>query len=35
MAKRATLKEVARKAGVSLGMAGRVLGKYGSYSRAT
>jgi LacI family transcriptional regulator, galactose operon repressor len=35
MKKRATLKEVARKAGVSLGMAGRVLGNYGSYSKAT
>jgi len=33
--KRATLKEVARKAGVSLGMAGRVLGNYGSFSKAT
>ncbi len=35
MRKRATLKEVAQKAGVSLGMAGRVLGNYGSYSKAT
>jgi len=33
--KRATLKEVALKAGVSLGMAGRVLGNYGSFSKAT
>jgi LacI family transcriptional regulator len=35
MAKRATLKEVALKAGVSSGMAGRVLGNYGSFSTAT
>src|SRR5690606_23789804 len=30
-----TLKEVAKAAGVSLGMASRVLGEYGSYSEAT
>jgi LacI family transcriptional regulator len=35
MARRSTLKQVAEKAGVSLGMAGRVLGNYGSYSDAT
>jgi len=35
MGQRATLKQVAEKAGVSLGMAGRVLGKYGSSSDAT
>lgn len=35
MARRPTLKHVAEKAGVSLGMAGRVLGNYGSYSEAT
>jgi DNA-binding LacI/PurR family transcriptional regulator len=35
MAGRATLKQVAKKAGVSLGMAGRVLGNYGSYSKTT
>lgn len=35
MAARPTLKDVARKAGLSAGMAGRVLGKYGSYSEAT
>jgi LacI family transcriptional regulator len=35
MAKRPTLKQVAEKAGVSLGMAGRVLGNYGSFSEAT
>ena len=35
MAKRPTLKDVAEKAGVSLGMAGRVLGNYGSFSDAT
>jgi LacI family transcriptional regulator len=33
--KRVTLKEVAGFAGVSVGMAGRVLGSYGSYSDAT
>jgi LacI family transcriptional regulator len=32
MSKKPTLKEVAEKAGVSLGMAGRVLGNYGSFS---
>ena len=35
MAKRATLKDVAARAGVSQGMAGRVLGNYGSYSKDT
>jgi LacI family transcriptional regulator len=35
MARRPTLKEVAVKAGVSLGMAGRVLGNYGSFSNST
>ena len=35
MAERPTLKDVARKAGVSTGMAGRVLGNYGSYSEKT
>ncbi len=35
MADRATLKDVAARAGVSAGMAGRVLGNYGSYSEAT
>jgi len=35
MARRPTLKQVAEKAGVSLGMAGRVLGNYGSFSEAT
>jgi LacI family transcriptional regulator len=35
MARRPTLKQVAEKAGVSLGMAGRVLGNYGSFSDAT
>ncbi len=35
MAGRPTLKDVARRAGVSTGMAGRVLGRYGSYSDAT
>jgi LacI family transcriptional regulator len=35
MAQRSTLKQVAEKAGVSLGMAGRVLGNYGSFSDAT
>ncbi len=35
MAKRATLRDVALKAGVSNGMAGRVLGNYGSFSKAT
>ena len=35
MAQRSTLKQVAEKAGVSLGMAGRVLGNYGSFSEAT
>ncbi|MHA1548951.1 MAG: LacI family DNA-binding transcriptional regulator, partial [Alphaproteobacteria bacterium] len=34
-AKPATLKNVAKEAGVSLGMASRVLGKYGSYSERT
>ncbi|NQT58342.1 MAG: LacI family DNA-binding transcriptional regulator [Bacteroidetes bacterium] len=33
--KKPTLKDVAREAGVSLGMASRVLGKYGSYSEET
>ena len=33
--KRATLKDVAGKAGVSVGMASRVLGEYGSYSEVT
>lgn len=33
--KRVTLKDVARAAGVSVGMASRVLGNYGSYSEAT
>ena len=32
---RPTLRDVARKAGVSAGMAGRVLGNYGSYSEQT
>lgn len=32
---RATLKDVAKSAGVSFGMAGRVLGNYGSYSEET
>jgi LacI family transcriptional regulator len=35
MAKRPTLKDVAARAGVSHGMAGRVLGNYGSFSKAT
>jgi LacI family transcriptional regulator len=35
MAKRPTLKDVAARAGVSQGMAGRVLGNYGSFSKAT
>ena len=35
MAGRPTLKDVAAKAGVSQGMAGRVLGNYGSFSKAT
>ncbi len=35
MAQRSTLKDVARRAGVSAGMAGRVLGNYGSFSEAT
>lgn len=35
MSKRPTLKDVAEKAGVSLGMAGRVLGNYGSFSDTT
>jgi LacI family transcriptional regulator len=35
MAKRPTLRDVAAKAGVSHGMAGRVLGNYGSFSKAT
>ena len=35
MAGRPTLKDVAARAGVSHGMAGRVLGNYGSYSKAT
>jgi LacI family transcriptional regulator len=35
MARRPTLKQVAEKAGVSLGMAGRVLGNYGSFSDTT
>jgi LacI family transcriptional regulator len=35
MSRRPTLKQVAEKAGVSLGMAGRVLGNYGSFSDAT
>ena len=35
MAKRATLKDVAARAGVSQGMAGRVLGNYGSFSKST
>jgi LacI family transcriptional regulator len=33
--KRPTLKDVAREAGVSLGMASRVMGKCGSFSEAT
>lgn len=33
--RRVTLKEVAKEAGVSVGMASRVLGKYGSYSERT
>lgn len=33
--KKPTLKDVAKEAGVSLGMASRVLGKYGSYSNET
>ena len=33
--KKPTLKDVAKEAGVSLGMASRVLGKYGSYSDDT
>jgi DNA-binding LacI/PurR family transcriptional regulator len=33
--KKATLKDVASEAGVSLGMAGRVLGNYGYYSQET
>lgn len=33
--KRVTLKDVAKMAGVSVGMASRVLGSYGSYSEAT
>jgi LacI family transcriptional regulator len=33
--KKPTLKDVAKEAGVSLGMASRVLGKYGSYSDVT
>jgi LacI family transcriptional regulator len=32
---RSTLKDVARKAGVSFGLAGRVLGNYGSFSEET
>ena len=35
VAKRATLKEVAQAAGVSVGMASRVLGDYGSFSATT
>ena len=35
MSRRPTLKQVAEKAGVSLGMAGRVLGNYGYYSDST
>jgi LacI family transcriptional regulator len=35
MAQRPTLKQVAEKAGVSLGMAGRVLGNYGYFSDST
>jgi LacI family transcriptional regulator len=35
MVERPTLKDVARQAGVSSGMAGRVLGNYGSYSEET
>jgi LacI family transcriptional regulator len=35
MSRRPTLKQVAERAGVSLGMAGRVLGNYGSFSEAT
>lgn len=35
LAKRATLKEVAQGAGVSVGMASRVLGDYGSFSART
>jgi len=35
MGKRPTLKDVAARAGVSQGMAGRVLGNYGSFSKAT
>jgi len=35
MAPRPTLKDVAARAGVSAGMAGRVLGNYGYYSQAT
>lgn len=34
-ARRATLKDVAEEAGVSIGMASRVLGTYGSYSEKT
>ena len=34
-AKRVTLKDVAKEAGVSVGMASRVLGEYGSYSETT
>ena len=34
-AKRVTLKEVAKRAGVSIGMASRVLGGYGSFSEKT
>lgn len=34
-AKRVTLKDVAKEAGVSVGMASRVLGKYGSFSEQT
>ncbi|MFP4564210.1 MAG: LacI family DNA-binding transcriptional regulator [Spirochaetia bacterium] len=33
MGRKPTLKNVAEKAGVSLGLAGRVMGNYGSYSR--
>jgi LacI family transcriptional regulator len=35
MAKRPTLRDVAARAGVSQGMAGRVLGNYGSFSNVT
>jgi DNA-binding LacI/PurR family transcriptional regulator len=35
MGRRPTLTQVAEKAGVSVGMAGRVLGNYGSFSEAT